>query len=80
MIICSSSVRCIEDLSNEIFYNEIFEYLEDYDIYQSFSNLNYRFQNLLSGLSLRLKINISDLSKQEKSIEKSNGNVNAIEK
>ncbi|CAF0792297.1 unnamed protein product [Adineta ricciae] len=75
----NSSVRCIEDLSNEIFYNEIFEYLEDYDIYQSFSNLNLRFQNLLSGLRLRLKINIFDLSKQEKSIEKSNGNLNAIE-
>jgi hypothetical protein len=50
-------MNCIERLSNEIFY-EIFEYLDGCDMFNAFSNLNIRFQNLLNHSSLRLKINI----------------------
>ena len=42
LIVCSF----IENFSNEIFY-EIFDYLDGYDIYKAFSNLNNRFENLL---------------------------------
>ncbi|CAF4575548.1 unnamed protein product, partial [Rotaria magnacalcarata] len=34
-----------QNLSNEILY-ELFEYLDSYDIYKGFYNLNRRFQNL----------------------------------
>ncbi len=37
-----------ENLSNELFY-EIFDYLDGYDIYKSFSNLNSHFNNLLNS-------------------------------
>jgi hypothetical protein len=47
-------VTCIETLSNEIFY-EIFEYLDGYKLYQSFSNLNNRFQDLLDHSLFILK-------------------------
>jgi hypothetical protein len=49
------SIAHIEDLSNELFY-EIFEYLDGYEIYKSFSKLNNRFQDLLLSSSLPLKI------------------------
>ncbi|CAF2814620.1 unnamed protein product [Rotaria sp. Silwood2] len=49
-------ISSIENLSNEFFY-EIFDYLDGCEIYQTFSNLNYRFQQLLNSSSLRLKIN-----------------------
>ncbi|CAF1250273.1 unnamed protein product [Adineta steineri] len=45
----------IEDFSNELFY-EIFNYLDGYHIYHIFSNINYRFQQLINSSSLRLKI------------------------
>ena len=51
-----------ENLSNEIIY-EIFDYLDMYDIYQGFMDLNSRFQNLLMYSSLPLKINMKYLSK-----------------
>lgn len=41
----SSSMR-FEDLSNDIMY-EIFDYLDMYYIYEAFSDLNIRFQNLI---------------------------------
>jgi hypothetical protein len=44
----------MENLSNELFY-EIFDYLDSCDIYQAFSNLNYRFQRLLNSSSLLFK-------------------------
>ncbi|CAF4240205.1 unnamed protein product [Rotaria sp. Silwood2] len=53
-----------EDLSTELIY-EILEYLDAYDIYQSFFNLNMRFQNYLIGSTFLLKINISTLSKSQ---------------
>ncbi|CAF1429446.1 unnamed protein product [Rotaria magnacalcarata] len=49
------SITCIENLSNECFY-EIFDYLEACDMYEAFSNLNYRFQQLLHSSALLLKI------------------------
>ncbi|CAF1472323.1 unnamed protein product [Rotaria sordida] len=47
----------MENLPNEIFY-EIFDYLDGYDIYQAFSNLINRFENLINS-SLLMKIQIS---------------------
>ncbi|CAF1459979.1 unnamed protein product [Rotaria sordida] len=61
--LCSNekSINCIEDLSNEIFY-EIFDYLDGYDVYNAFSNLNNSFENLLIKSSLLMKIQISSTS------------------
>lgn len=52
---------CLEDLSNEIFY-EIFEYVDMYDIYQGFYHLNNRFKSLIIHLNLPMHINISAIS------------------
>ena len=49
------SITCIENLSNEFFY-EIFDYLDGCEIYEAFSYLNYRFQQLLNSSSLLFKI------------------------
>ncbi|CAF3831795.1 unnamed protein product [Rotaria sp. Silwood1] len=51
----------IENLSNELFY-EIFDYLDGSDIYQTFSNLNHRFQHLLNSSFFPLKITINSSS------------------
>jgi hypothetical protein len=48
------SITCIENLSNEIFY-EIFDYLNGCEINQSFAYLNPRFQQLLESPSLLFK-------------------------
>ncbi|CAF2032038.1 unnamed protein product [Rotaria magnacalcarata] len=48
----------IEQLSNEIIC-EIFDYLLWQDMYQAFSNLNNRFENLLTNSSYLLKIRFS---------------------
>ncbi|CAF5036102.1 unnamed protein product [Rotaria sp. Silwood1] len=53
--------NCIENLSNGIFY-QIFDYLDGYDIYKAFSNLNNRFENLLIDPSFLMKIQISSTS------------------
>jgi hypothetical protein len=58
------SITCIEDLSNEIFY-EIFEYLDGCEIYKAFFNLNSRFQHLITYSSLPLKIKLSSNSMSE---------------
>jgi hypothetical protein len=50
-----SSINCIEDLSNEVFY-EIFDYLDAWNIYNAFSNLNYYFNQLFNCSSVQLKI------------------------
>jgi hypothetical protein len=52
----------LEDLSNEIFY-EIFEYIELYELFQAFNNLNHRIQTLLNYSFLSLKVNINDSTK-----------------
>ncbi|CAF0930419.1 unnamed protein product [Adineta steineri] len=54
------SISLIEKLSNEIFY-EIFEYLDGSEIYQAFSNLNHRFQQLINCSSLLFKFNHDSL-------------------
>ncbi|UJR21074.1 hypothetical protein I4U23_024174 [Adineta vaga] len=56
------SFRSIEHLSNDIFY-EIFDGLLCQDIYRAFSNLNNRFENLLSTSSYLLNIRFSSESK-----------------
>ncbi|CAF1044257.1 unnamed protein product [Rotaria sp. Silwood1] len=55
----NQSITCIENLSNEFFY-EIFDYLDGYDIYTAFSYLNQRFQKLLNSSSLLFKITLDD--------------------
>ncbi|CAF4015521.1 unnamed protein product [Rotaria sp. Silwood1] len=60
-IINSNKYR-LEDLANEILY-EIFEYLDVYDIYKGFYNLNNRFQNLAINSNILTKINILTISK-----------------
>ncbi|CAF1140648.1 unnamed protein product [Adineta steineri] len=57
-------LNSIENLSNEIFY-EIFDYLDGLDICIAFSNLNYRFQQLLIFSSFRYKINLDFSTKRE---------------
>ena len=52
----NQSIIRIENLSSEIFI-EIFDYLNALDIYEIFSNLNFRFQQLLRWSSLLLKLN-----------------------
>ncbi|CAF4157448.1 unnamed protein product [Rotaria sordida] len=51
------SITSIENLPMEFFY-ELFDYLDGYAIYKAFSNLNYRFQQLLNSPSLLFKIQI----------------------
>jgi hypothetical protein len=45
----------MENLSNEIFY-EIFDYLHAYQINEAFSNLNYRFKQLINSSLLLYKL------------------------
>ncbi|CAF4037194.1 unnamed protein product [Rotaria sp. Silwood2] len=59
-------IHSIEDLSNEILYT-IFDYFDGCHLYESFANLNTRFQNLIIKSFLPLKININ--SKHEFIIE-----------
>ncbi|CAF4429026.1 unnamed protein product, partial [Adineta steineri] len=56
------SMSHFENLANELIY-EIFDYLDLYDTYNAFSNLNLRYENLLEKSILPLKINISTMSK-----------------
>ncbi|CAF4163292.1 unnamed protein product, partial [Rotaria sordida] len=58
----NSNKYYLEDLANEILY-EIFKYLDVYDIYKGFYNLNSRFQNLAINSNVLTKINISTISK-----------------
>ncbi|CAF1091440.1 unnamed protein product [Rotaria sordida] len=55
------TITYLEDLSNEIFY-EIFDFLDFLYIYEAFSNLNIRFQNLISSI-LSIKMKLSSISK-----------------
>jgi hypothetical protein len=52
----------LENLPNEIIY-EIFKYLDAYNIYEGFFNLNKRFKKLLTDPDLRIQINISNTTK-----------------
>jgi hypothetical protein len=51
-------------LSNEVFY-EIFDYLDGGDIYKTFYNLNFRFQQIITCPSLLFKISLEGKSPSE---------------
>jgi hypothetical protein len=51
------SFSSIENLSNELFY-EIFDYLDGWDLYQAFANLNNHFEQLVHSPFVRLKIKL----------------------
>ena len=51
-----------EDLANEIYY-EIFEYIDIYDVYQGFFDLNKRFRSILKDSNIPIQINISTMTK-----------------
>jgi len=53
-IVIDESITCIEDLSNEIFY-EIFDYFDGGEIVKTFFNLNSRFEQLLYSSRLLIK-------------------------
>ncbi|CAF4101967.1 unnamed protein product, partial [Adineta steineri] len=61
-------INHIENLSNEIFY-EIFDYLDGCDIYHSFSNLNIRFQDLITHSTFYLKVQFSSESQSNLTIK-----------
>ncbi len=60
----SVSVTCIEHLSNELLY-EVFDYLDSCEIYHTFSNLNSRFEHLITCLSVLLKIKLCRKTQSE---------------
>ncbi|CAF1041850.1 unnamed protein product [Adineta steineri] len=65
LVLYNMSITSIENFSNEFFY-EIFDYLNGCDIYQAFTNLNNRFQQLINSSSLLFKIKIDYPSKDDK--------------
>ena len=56
------NVTHFQDLSNDLFF-EIFEYLDYFDIYQSFYDVNFNFRHLITNSNFPIKINISTRSK-----------------
>ncbi|CAF4438372.1 unnamed protein product, partial [Adineta steineri] len=62
------SANYIENMSNEFFF-EIFDYLDGCEIYEAFSNLNSRFQQLLHCSTLLYKIKL-DVSTSEEIFKK----------
>ena len=58
----SDSITILENLSNELIY-DILEYLQLYDAFECFYDLNERFQHLLLNSNLPLHIDIPSISK-----------------
>ncbi|CAF4771071.1 unnamed protein product [Rotaria sp. Silwood1] len=56
------SINHFEQIPNELIY-EIFDFLDISHVYNAFSNLNTRFENLLTNSSFCFNINISSMSK-----------------
>ncbi|CAF3091299.1 unnamed protein product, partial [Rotaria sp. Silwood2] len=61
---CSNRITYFEHLSDEVFY-EIFEYIDGWNIYKGFFNLNSRFQNLIIHSPIPFKIKLYSLSQSE---------------
>ncbi|CAF1047838.1 unnamed protein product [Adineta steineri] len=61
------SMNSLENLSNE-FFSEIFDYINGCDIYRAFSNLNYRFEQLLNSSHILFKIKINYSTDDEKTM------------
>ncbi|CAF1040311.1 unnamed protein product [Adineta steineri] len=61
------SMNCLENLSNE-FFSEIFDYINGCDIYRAFSNVNYRFEQLLNSSHILFKIKIDYSTDDEKTM------------
>jgi hypothetical protein len=62
-------MTCIENFSDEIFH-EIFDYLDGCHIYEAFSNLNHRFEQLLNSPLLLFKIDINETVLEDMSMDK----------
>ncbi|CAF3950559.1 unnamed protein product [Rotaria sordida] len=58
----SSCSTRLEDLSNELIH-EIFDYLDDWEIYELFFQMNIRFQLFFTSPNFRLKLNLPLTSK-----------------
>lgn len=54
-------ITCLEDISNEIIY-ETFDFLDYDQTYKAFSNLNQRFQNLVTHSNFPIKIKLLSTS------------------
>jgi hypothetical protein len=57
-------MTCIENFSDDVFY-EIFDYLDCCKIYDAFSNLNHRFEQLLHSSPLLYRLKFSCLRSEE---------------
>jgi len=62
--ICERFSTNFESLSNDILY-EIFEYLDFYYLYSSFSNLNQRFYNLIYHPEIGIKMNTISIPNEQ---------------
>ena len=53
-VVIDPLISCFEDLSNDLFC-EIFDYFYGNELFESFSNSNFRFEKILHSSSILLK-------------------------